>query len=107
MRDILLTAFILGLIPLILRNPTLGTFAWAWFSMMNPHRLTYGFAHSIPFALILAVTTLLAFSVSKLRRPLPINSITVIQMLLLFWIRKEMIVLILLMNYAVAESDLN
>ena len=85
MRDILLTAFILGLIPLILRNPTLGTFAWAWFSMMNPHRLTYGFAQSIPFALILAVTTLLAFSVSKLRRPLPINSITVIQMLLLFW----------------------
>ena len=85
MRDILLTAFILGLVPLILRNPTLGTFAWAWFSMMNPHRMTYGFAQSIPFALILAVTTLLAFSVSKLRRPLPINSITVVQMLLLFW----------------------
>ena len=85
MRDILLAAFILGLIPLILRNATVGTFAWAWFSMMNPHRMTFGFAQSIPFALILAITTLLAFAASKQRRPLPINSVTVVQMLLLFW----------------------
>ena len=85
MRDLLITAFVLGLVPLILRDATLGALAWAWFSMMNPHRAAYGFSQSIPFAMILAIATLLAFAVSKQRKPLPVNNVTILLLLLLAW----------------------
>ena len=63
----------------------LGTYVWAWLGMMSPHRATYGFAYNLPFAYIVAIATLLAFVFSKQRRPLPINTITVVLMLLLAW----------------------
>ena len=49
MRDVLLTLFIVGLLPLIFWRPTWGVLAWVWFGLMNPHRLAWGFAMSLPF----------------------------------------------------------
>ena len=31
---------------------------WAWLGYMNPHRLTWHFAHEMPYAIWLAVATL-------------------------------------------------
>ena len=85
MRDILLTVIVFGLVPFFFTNPVLGTYVWAWLGMMSPHRATYGFAYNLPFAYIVAIATLVPFIFSKQRRPLPVNSITVVLMLLLGW----------------------
>lgn len=85
MRDILLTLFVAVLIPLIIRRPEFGAYAWAWISMMNPHKLTYGFAYSLPFAQIIAITTLLGFAFSRQKRSLPINGGVILLFLLIAW----------------------
>lgn len=50
MRDILLTGFVFSVIPWMLSRPQFGLLMWSWMGCMNPHRLTWGFAYSFPFA---------------------------------------------------------
>jgi hypothetical protein len=33
---------------------------WTWLGFMNPHRLAWGFSTTFPFAMIVALTTLVA-----------------------------------------------
>lgn len=53
---------------------------------MNPHRLAYGFVHSMPFAQIVAVATVIGILFSKERKIIPINPITVLWIIFLLWI---------------------
>lgn len=85
MRDILLTAIFIALIPLIFYRPYIGALAWAWVSLMSPHRLTFGFAASLPYAMVVAVITLLVLPATSQRKPFPINSITVLLILFVCW----------------------
>ena len=85
MRDIVLAGFILIMLPVILRRPMIGALMWAWVSMMNPHTMTWGFAARVPWALIIAVTTLVAFVVTRERRALPLNAGSLLILLLLTW----------------------
>lgn len=85
MRDVIITAIIFGLVPFVLRSPRLGAYVWVWLSMMVPHRLTYGFARTMPFSYVIALTVLVGFLFSKERKPFPVNGITVTQLLFLFW----------------------
>jgi putative inorganic carbon (HCO3(-)) transporter len=50
MRDAILFLMIMGALPFAFKRPVIGIFLWTWVSLMNPHRLTYGFAYSFPFA---------------------------------------------------------
>lgn len=86
MRDLLLTAFVFGSIPFILRNPFIGLLMWVWLGIMNPHRLTWGFAYHLPFAQIIALCTLAAMLVhaKKLYR-FPVERVTVTLMLFVLW----------------------
>jgi putative inorganic carbon (hco3(-)) transporter len=85
MRDILLAAIVLGSIPFILRKPYLGVLMYVWLSVMNPHRLTWGFAYDFSFAAVIAVVTLVSALLSKdLKRP-PLNSLTVALFLFVVW----------------------
>lgn len=86
MRDILITAVIVGLIPFILRTPRIGAYAWAWLSLMNPHRATWGFARNFPFAQVVALSTLIGILFSKDRKKFPVCSISVVYLSLLFWV---------------------
>jgi putative inorganic carbon (HCO3(-)) transporter len=70
-RDIVVTLIVLGALPLALMRPYIGVLVWTWISFMNPHRLTWGFAYDMPFALIIAVPTLLGLLITKERRPIP------------------------------------
>ncbi|MCM8620678.1 MAG: putative O-glycosylation ligase, exosortase A system-associated [Candidatus Accumulibacter sp.] len=85
MRDLLLTAIFIGLIPMILSRPYVGALAWAWVSLMSPHRLTYGFAYSFPIGTVVAGTTLVALLFTSERKPFPWNSITVLLILFVSW----------------------
>lgn len=86
MRDILLSLFIAGLLPVMVARPVIGVLAWAWISMMNPHALTYGFARSIPWAQLIALATLVGVLFTKRRKPMPLNGGTVLIGLLMTWV---------------------
>ena len=77
MRDIVLTAFVLGSLPFILRRPQLGIVMYVWLSVMNPHRLAWSFAQELNFAAIVALTTLAGAIFSKEVRPPPMNALTI------------------------------
>jgi uncharacterized membrane protein len=73
LRDIVLTAFILGLLPAVLVRPHWGILLWTWVGLMNPHKMTWGFAYDFPFAMIIGVVTILAILISKEPKRLPFN----------------------------------
>lgn len=58
MRDIVLVLATLGLLPLCFRYPAVGLICWAWFSLMAPHRLVYGFAYGQQFNFVVAALTI-------------------------------------------------
>lgn len=86
MRDILLTLIFVALVPAIVRHPEVGAYAWVWVSMMNPHKLTYGFAYSLPFAQAIVLLTILGYIFKKEKQPLPMNGGVAILFLLIFWV---------------------
>lgn len=64
MRDIAVTLAVFGSLPFILKRPWIGILVWSWLGYMNPHRLAWGFSTSMPFALIVALTTFAAILMS-------------------------------------------
>lgn len=87
MRDLLLTAFVFGTIPFILRNPFIGLLMWVWLGIMNPHRLTWSFAYHLPFAQIVAICTLVAMLVhSKKLYKFPVDRVTILLVVFVLWL---------------------
>jgi probable O-glycosylation ligase (exosortase A-associated) len=70
-RDLLITLIVFGSLPFILSRPYIGVLVWSWLSYMNPHRLAWGFAYSMPFAQIVAITLLVALVLQskQVRKP--------------------------------------
>lgn len=85
MRDIAITLIVIGLIPAILMRAHIGVLAWSWMAYMNPHRLTYGFAYSAPFSMIIGLTTIAAFLFSREPKHIPIMPMTVVWLLFVAW----------------------
>lgn len=71
MRDIAVVLFFLAFAAAALRRPYYGALLWVIFGLMNPHRLTYGFAFSLPFAQMAVIVTVLSMAVHfrDVRRP--------------------------------------
>ena len=60
MRDIAVTIlFSIGMVA-ALRRPYYGAMLWVWIGLMNPHRLGWGFAYTLPFGIAAAAVTLVA-----------------------------------------------
>jgi len=85
MRDLVLTSLVIVLLLRIMRDARIGAHLWAWLSLMNPHKMSFGFAQSLPFAQASALATLLMLPFSKHRRPLPMNFGVVCMLLLWAW----------------------
>jgi probable O-glycosylation ligase (exosortase A-associated) len=68
-RDLLVTFSILSVLPVCLFRPWVGVLTWSWLAYMNPHRLSWGFAHELPFSLLVALVTLVGFVFTSSRRP--------------------------------------
>lgn len=58
MRDAIVMIAFLGLLPLCFSRPFIGMLVWTWFTIMNPHRETFGFAYTFQFNTMIAVATL-------------------------------------------------
>jgi probable O-glycosylation ligase (exosortase A-associated) len=85
MRDIFITAIIFGLLPLVFKRPWLGILLWSWLGYMNPHRLAWGFAYSLPFSMIVGVVTIVAFMASKEKKAMPWTRETIVLLIWLGW----------------------
>ncbi len=85
LRDIAITLIIFGSLPFIFKRAQIGVMMWVWISVMNPHRLAYGFAHDFSFAVIIAGATLLSVALSKDMKAPPLNSVTVAFFMFVAW----------------------
>lgn len=89
MRDILVTLLIFGSLPLILWRPWIGILVWSWVGYMNPHRLSWGFAYDMPFAMIIGATLLLAMTLAVLfgkdKYRLPWSGTIVLWFIFIIW----------------------
>lgn len=85
MRSIVLAIIIFGTIPFILASPYLGLLVWSWIDYMNPHRLTYGFAYSFPWVMLIAVVTLVSLACSKESKKIPWSTVSVLLALFVLW----------------------
>ncbi|WP_374262890.1 putative O-glycosylation ligase, exosortase A system-associated [Zoogloea sp.] len=62
MRDLLvLSVFLFGALK-ALKSPYNGALLWVWIGLMNPHRLGWGFAYTMPLALTAALLTVVAMA---------------------------------------------
>jgi probable O-glycosylation ligase (exosortase A-associated) len=84
-RDAFIFLVVFGSLPLVFKRPAIGAMIYAWLSLMNPHRLTYGAAYDFPFAAIIAAATLGSLLVSRERKGIPVNSFTIMLLIFCFW----------------------
>lgn len=73
LRDLLLTAIVCGLLPACFLRPWVGFLVWTWIGMMNPHRLTFGFAYSFQWAMIVGGATLAGLLFTRDKKAIPWN----------------------------------
>ncbi len=86
MRDVALTLLVASTLPFIAICPYLGVLVFNWLSLMAPNRLAYGFAIEAPFAMIVAVTTLFAWLISRETKRLPFTAISALILMWAVWI---------------------
>lgn len=85
MRDIALVCIFIGSVPFMLKRPSLGIIMWIWLSVMNPHRLTYGFAYDLQFAMATALVTFAGLLLTKEDRRLTMSPPVVLLALFTGW----------------------
>jgi probable O-glycosylation ligase (exosortase A-associated) len=85
MRDVIVTLIVFGSIPFILRSPTIGILMWSWLSYMNPHRACWGFALTMPFAQIVALSLIFSLFINKGDKTIPWTRESILLVLFLLW----------------------
>ena len=86
MRDLLVLLMVFGSAPAILFRPHIGILMWTWVSLMNPHRLTWGFVQTFPIAMVIAVTTLAGLVLSRETKRFPVSLLSVLLIAYTLWI---------------------
>lgn len=86
MRDIALILSLAFLVPLAVPFPLAGLFAWEWLSIMNPHRMAYGFAQEQPLVMVVALVTIVSWLMSKDRANLRMSTFLVLLVAFSLWI---------------------
>lgn len=85
LRDLLLAGVISIALVFALRNSYIGILLWTWVSVMNPHKLTYGFMNDAPVAVITGAVVLLGLFLSRDRIKVPWNAPMIFIGLFLLW----------------------
>ncbi len=85
MRDIALVVLFMAAMPYVIRHTWAGVLLWTLLSVMNPHRLTYGFANDLPFAAVTAAVTLASMLWNRNKLKLPPDMATLTLILFMAW----------------------
>jgi probable O-glycosylation ligase (exosortase A-associated) len=84
-RDVILIAVCIVAVPLSLMQPFAGILFWTWAGYFNPQDFTYGIASKIPFALLIAISTMAGLVVTKRKQIPPLTVETGLVLVLWFW----------------------
>lgn len=84
-RDLLIVGMVLATLPFVLRHSWVGVLLWTWLSVMNPHKLAFGFAHDAPLAAIVAGVTLISLATSRDKLQIPWVPPVVVLVLFVVW----------------------
>ncbi len=85
MRDLFVTLVVFGTLPYVLKRPQIGILLWGWLAYMNPHKLSWGFAHDFPFSQFTAIFILLALFFSKEPKKIPWSIELRVLMVFIIW----------------------
>lgn len=85
MRDIFVTAIFLAGFAMAFRRPYVAALLWVWIGLMNPHRMGWGFAYSLPFGLISAALLVFAIMANPSKVRWPKGPTVVLLILLITW----------------------
>lgn len=84
-RSLLILGVVLGSMAFIVLNPAVGILMWTWMSVLNPHRLAYGFVSNFPLGNLIAGATILGWLISKEPKKLPMHPIVVLLIVYVIW----------------------
>jgi putative inorganic carbon (hco3(-)) transporter len=84
-RDVIVALVVFGCLPYILFRPHVGVMVWSWLGIMNPHRMTYGFAYDFPFSMVVGVGTIISFVFSRDKQRFPLTPLTAMLVIWIFW----------------------
>ena len=85
MRDLLLVSIILAVLPFALRHTWVAVMLWTWVSIMNPHRLAFGFASTMPIAAVAAGAALLSMVITRDKLRMPWSPPVIVLLLFVLW----------------------
>ena len=85
MRDVVLLGIVVAALPFACRHTWIGVLLWTWISIMNPHKLAWGFAMNMPFAAMAAGATAISLFVTRDKVRLPGNPAVVALIVLTLW----------------------
>jgi probable O-glycosylation ligase (exosortase A-associated) len=86
MRDLLVFGVVVWFLLKTFSRAHIGVYLWTWISLMNPHKLGWGFAVNFPFAQLIGGITLLSLFTSKEPRNKVWHPETVVLLLLILWV---------------------
>ena len=85
MRDIVLMLIFVGVLPFAIRYTWVAVLLWTWISVMNPHKLAFGFANTAPLAAIAAGAAFVSLLFNPDRLRLPWQPVTLALVLFTLW----------------------
>lgn len=85
MRDILVTAIFIAGFVMAFHRPYVAALLWVWIGLMNPHRMGWGFAYSLPFGLISAALLVFVIMANPSKVRWPKGPTVVLLFLLVTW----------------------
>lgn len=85
MRDTLLIVIVLASLVLAVRHTWAAVLLWTWISIMNPHKLAWGFAMNMPFAAMAAGAAAISLVFTKDKVRLPSHPVVVVLILFMLW----------------------
>ena len=86
LRSLVLSGMICTLLAIAVVRPFVGVMVWSWISFMNPHREIYGFASTMPWAMLTFLVTIVGCFVAREPRRPAVNAVTVPLVLFGAWV---------------------
>jgi probable O-glycosylation ligase (exosortase A-associated) len=78
MRDLALVGVLIPLLAMAAARPFVGVLVWSWISFMNPHREAFGFAQTMPWAMLAFAATVLGCFIRREPKSPAINLVTIL-----------------------------
>jgi len=85
MRDLLLVSLLPLFVYFSFKRPFIGAGLWLWTSAFNINHLVYGFASSITYNRLFAITAMLSYFISKNKPKFILDKLSILILFFFFW----------------------